>query len=227
MKAPMISLHSEYVSDIFNGRKNLELRTWIPKGYKGPVYIYCTKRTPLYFIKPLRRWSTNKAYKNKAGVSDWSGKVVAKFWFDDYDTYAIEKPKNTLITLLLKDGTLSMDINTEINLETKSCLKIENIYKYAKPNPKCPDKQRWVYAWHIKQLEIFDKPKQLGEFVLMNKHYKLTTFGGWNDEYSLPQYIPLKKPPQKMVWVIHLITSTWLEVQLEKDKEWKPRESIM
>ena len=45
-----------------------------------------------------------------------------------------------------------------LDLYDKSCLSPAEIFRYANG--------RRVYAWHISDLVIFDKPKELGEFGL-------------------------------------------------------------
>ena len=41
-KSLMISIQPEHAYNIINGKKTLELRTWIPKDY-GWVYVYVNK----------------------------------------------------------------------------------------------------------------------------------------------------------------------------------------
>ncbi len=42
-KSLMISIQPQHAFNIMYGKKTLELRTWIPKGYVGWVYVYVTK----------------------------------------------------------------------------------------------------------------------------------------------------------------------------------------
>ena len=49
-KELMISMKPEHAVNILNGKKTLELRTWIPRGYVGWVYVYVTKGKP-YLVK--------------------------------------------------------------------------------------------------------------------------------------------------------------------------------
>lgn len=151
--AILLSLKPEYYPDIFNGDKVLELRKSVPREFgSGWVYIYITKSKPLLYI---------------TGSKDaLNGKVVARFWFDEYDTYSIEKPVKNIMVLILnkQNNSLGMDWFTYENLVNKSCVDIDAIWDYAKLSKNSPDKQRWVYAWHIKQLETFDKPLSLSDF---------------------------------------------------------------
>lgn len=65
-KVPLISMHKKYADLIKQGLKLKELRTWIPKNYKGLVYVVSTKS------------------------SGGSGKVEFSFWFDDYDEITLD-----------------------------------------------------------------------------------------------------------------------------------------
>ena len=174
-KSLMLSIRPEHLVNILNGNKTLELRKTVPKDFKGWVYIYCTRGKDIleYSFLGYRTLRESSFYNNGIGMS-LNGKVVARLLFDDYDTYSIEKPVNNLMVLELNNkGGLSMNGHTQPNLINKSCFDINNIWDYAKPSKNSPDKQRWVYAWHIKNLEIFDKPKELGEFY--KKDYYATS----------------------------------------------------
>src|SRR5690554_6528277 len=85
-KQIMISIQPQHAVNILNGKKTLELRTWIPKEYVGWVYAYVTKGKPylgknhdgnigLYNIPAFGHF-------NKGG--DLNGKVAFRFWFDEF-----------------------------------------------------------------------------------------------------------------------------------------------
>lgn len=187
-KALMISIQPQHAVNILNGDKTLELRTWIPKDFKGWVYIYCTKgvgKTKYHHLYNLTSYNNGKTlfsitHHNKYSlVPDGflNGKVVARFWFDEYeeikerfngDEYIIEK----LDELCLSD------------YEVKEYLG----------NKK-------GYAWHIEQLEIFDEPKQLSEFYVTNKGLTYKYIKEYEDYTNDEVSFRLKKAPQKMQWV--------------------------
>ena len=188
-KSLMLSIQPKHLVNILNGNKTLELRKTVPKDFKGWVYIYCTKGKH-NLIKVKNRYVLEKG--NRLDY-DLNSKVVARFWFDEYDTYSIEKPVNNLMVLELNNkGGLSMDGHTQPNLINKSCVDINDIWDYAKPSKNSPDKQRWVYAWHIHLLEIFDEPLELSDFIV-----GLNYLG----DIIPPTYKKLKKAPQSWQYV--------------------------
>lgn len=140
-KAILISIKPEWVFKILNGDKTIEIRKTLPKcDLPIDVYIYCTKtKTELYgtdkgFV--LTDFGIGSYFKNKKLCN---GKVVAKFTLNKVETIwktkTEENPKH-----LLKN----------------SCLSFEELSNYLNGNVG--------YAWHIDNLEIFDKPKDLNAF---------------------------------------------------------------
>ena len=149
-KALMISIRQEHAFKILTGKKTLEIRTWIPKGYVGWVYVYVTKGKP-YLVKFYNDYPIQKIndYTYQELLDDgnvpMNGKVAFRFWFDDYEYF---------------------------------------------------DE---FYAWHINDLEIFDKPKELIEFY---KWVRKTIYS----DMDCPPYVDdvlvqLTRAPRKMQWV--------------------------
>ena len=202
-KAILISIRPEHLVNILNGKKTLELRKTVPKDYKGWVYIYCTKGKKDILHKYKDKYYTNHYLTFTDSVEVLNGKVVARFWFDEYDTYSIEKPVKNIMALILnkQDNSLGMDKFTYENLVNKSCVDINDIWDYAKPSKNSPDKQRWIYAWHIKKLKIFDEPLALKNFYKHDNkwsvHYKMWERLNHND---LGKYA-LSRPPQSWQYV--------------------------
>jgi len=173
-KSLMLSIRPEHLVNILKGYKTLELRKTVPKDYKGWVYCYCTKSKPylgknhdgnigLYNIPAFGHY-------NKGG--DLNGKVVARFWFDEYETLETDYSM----------WVIAPKRNEEI-LE-QSCLTWEEADKYAN--------YKTLYAWHIKKLEIFDEPKELSDFIV-----GLNYLG----DIIPPTYKKLKKAPQSYQYV--------------------------
>ena len=135
MKQLMITVKPEYLVDILNGNKTLELRTYML--FKGWVNVYCGKGKPyLYKLDDNGNYYiTNVKVNNEIYILN--SKVVCRFWFDEYDVieYDSEQHKSIL---------------------NKSCLTLDQVNNYSKGQD--------LYAWHIKRLEIFPEPKELGEF---------------------------------------------------------------
>lgn len=162
-KELMITISAEHAFNILNGKKTLELRTWIPKDYVGWVYVYVTKGKPYlvkfyndYPIQAINDYTYQELLDD--GNVPMNGKVAFRFWFDEYD--------------ILDYGFREKPYRHQVDL----------------------------YAWHIKDLEIFDTPKKLGEF--QNYVGKVDDTPEWAITSSWQIFHrPLEKGPKKMQWV--------------------------
>lgn len=187
----MISVHSKHIYNMFIGKKLLEVRKWLPKnfdkliakGYRFEVHMYCTKGKP-YLVRRLKNYIDltyyydlkNEKIEDNKVYTTLNGKVVGKFWFDEYDT-------------INSDGTGNYYNNNPIqDIINKSCLTYEQLLDYGKGKP--------LYAWHIKDLTIFDRPRELKEYVKWNKETKWTPDMNW---------IPVQHAPQRMTYVYEVI----------------------
>lgn len=138
-----------------NGKKSIEVRknkalaNAIQKlideyGY-AEIYVYCTKDTKDYLV-----WGTNLIDDsivygteiNASGERNGNGKVMFKFRCYKVDKWEIY-PNN-------------IPNENDNQLLEKSCLSLNELVNYSSGKP--------VYAIHINDLEIFDKPKELSEF---------------------------------------------------------------
>lgn len=199
-KSILLSVRPEHAVNILNGDKTLELRKTIPKDFKGWVYIYVSKSGKnLYRMKNNFYRLTILSGLEILNATLVNGKVVGRFWLDEITNYSIEKWNDSEVIIPLNTLTVFKDTKQEFLRKTQ--LTFNEIWKYAKPNKKAPDKQRFVYAWHIKNLEVFDKPMELSEFYV----YRQQTIYA-NDGLSFPPYAdyikhPLKRPPQSWQYV--------------------------
>ena len=160
----IIAIQPQYVVDIINGKKKLEIRKTCPKifkhlkSYEGcsiEVYIYCTKKE---FPEVVLYSQENMygGYMEHIG----NGKVVAKFTL------------NTVEEIKRKGCDIYTDTMFESTLLDKSCLELDTICHYLK-HEEWQEKEIVVgYAWHIDNLVVFDKPKELSEF---KPHYGYPT----------------------------------------------------
>ena len=185
-KALMISIQPQHAVKILNGKKTLELRTWIPKDYVGWVYVYVTKGKP-YLVKfyndfPVQAIS-DYTYQELLddGNVPMNGKVAFRFWFDEFNKYTFD---NHGVNMYAHD----MD-EYDIPYETleKLCLDNWEVNDYGKGKD--------LYAWHIKKLEVFDEPKQLSDF------YKIDVTKDLPNDYDLKNLFCIKKAPQRSSWV--------------------------
>jgi len=159
-KSIVLSIQAQHVLNIINGDKTLELRKRVPKGFKGWVYVYVTKAKP-------------KIYKDKVWETDLlNGTIPFRFWFDEYDEidrtdYTRKSLDTGLIPVIDNKGKkynyrMIVNVREDYLYEEclESCLTQDEIKKYGNGDD--------LYAWHINQLEIFDKPMQLNDFIGTN-----------------------------------------------------------
>ena len=166
MKTILMSIRPEWVAKILNGEKTIEIRKKFPKDYVGWVYIYCTKdnKQRLYPVALLDKSNQvfKRAYREDKidnRTNYLNGKVVARFWCDK-----VEEIRPSTTTNFTKD----------------SCLTIQELENYLWSNIL------FGYAIHITKLEIFDKPKEIGEFG--------------KGKYNI-YFVPVRKAPQSWCYV--------------------------
>ena len=158
------------------------------------LLLYCTKAKPIlrdyrgkaiydrFVISP-----TDRPFTSDDKQPVLNGKIVAEC---DFEVEEIEKGYGTHHASFDEEGYfddyydyMTKTIDEDILLK-RSCLNIEELETY---NPK--------YAIHIKNLHIFDKPKELEEV------YKIDNVGGKLFTHSL------KKAPQNMM---HVSANRWV-----------------
>ena len=149
MKSVMISIKPKWCELIASGKKTIEVRKTRPK-IETPFkcYIYCTndfadsrtrrKRSEFWIGEPLNNVSKGRYIGN--------GMVIGEFICDFYETIAFSKSEN---------GIGFADCISEY-LTKDACLTKQQAFEYSKSNP--------TYGWHISDLVIYDKPKELSEF---------------------------------------------------------------
>ena len=169
MKSVMISINPKHCELILNGIKTVEVRKTKPK-LEAPFkcYIYCTKGDALaypclnnnkFFILRAnngtiagRRMTENDI--KCSGYSFANGKVIAEFICNKinilFNTYG--NPEN-----YMKD--------TLPEILKKSKLSYEEFSSYVGSRAL----NNHIYGWHISDLNIYEKPKELKEFKKYNR----------------------------------------------------------
>jgi len=147
MKAILMSIRPQHLVNILNGKKTIELRKRFPSDFRGWVYLYCTKAKP-YLCRFFGRYFITDYLdpEVKDGLVK-NGLVVARVW-----VYNIEE------TITINWDTQTQTLS-EFELSVRSCVSIKDL------NNDFVDSK----AIDISKLEIFDKPKELGEFYYYKK----------------------------------------------------------
>lgn len=137
MKAVMLSLRPQWCEKIFNGEKTIEVRKSRPNiSPPFEVFVYQTK---IRF--KVRDWQENFQsiiFTPNGGAEDGNGKVIGSF----VCSKILDLPCETTQPCWLKEKTLLTDRQYIEYLGHKD-----------------------GFGWHITELKIYDKPKELGEFV--------------------------------------------------------------
>lgn len=154
-KAVMLSVQPKWCELIASGKKTIEVRKTRPS-IKTPFkcYIYCTKSNQMLWVTDEQHRYIGIACLTNAkavgGANKANGKVIGEFVCD-----RIEKIEPCFE--YYSDG---YDLDDDILTDT--CLTCEELMQYGKGAP--------LYGWHISDLVIYDKPKELREFYKVGKH---------------------------------------------------------
>lgn len=171
MKAIMLSIRPEWVEKILNGEKILEIRTTCPKEWKNYLsgkavkpkpmkcYLYCTKT-------------------KKTGNAWTDGDVLGfdsyrKIRFCNYCQYEDIMNGRVVAEFTLKEISLiECDSEQHKKYYKDSCLTQDDFITYCNGQD--------LYAWHIDDLKIYDKPKELSKFRTGKKKAFNCGYGNYN-----------------------------------------------
>lgn len=174
MKSVMISIRPEWVHKILDGRKTIEIRKTAPK-IATPFKCY------IYMSSGGWEWRDpfSTAVIPPSGVGamyNGAQKIVAEFVCDRIFPIKV-----------FNNGTIQARY-----VLNKSCVPYDDIVMYIGCN-------RSGFGWHISDLKIYDKPKELHEF---NQCHKCELHVGCKQhEYSCAGEYKLKRPPQSWCYV--------------------------
>ena len=136
MKKVLISIHPKWCELIFNGQKTIEVRKTRPLiDMPFKVFVYETKAQ---FVKSIRGACTTFGYGR--------GKVIGEFVCDKIEKIDIQAQ---ITTTLSERWTFN-------GIAKQACLTAEQLKEYLNGGTG--------YGWHISDLKIYDKPKELNEF---------------------------------------------------------------
>ena len=214
MKSVLISIRPEWIVKILNGEKTIELRKSYPKcELPCKVYIYCTKQgRPLvygdvpcnsgFIEKYTQTYNYSKEYVDKIW-GNLQGKVLAEFTLNKitkHEKNCIDVEDNLCYNFLGEDvkkaGFTFDDKNAvaSINALCEFDLFVEG-YGQGKP----------LYAWHIEDLKIYDKPKELCDFLTQGyRNYDDWLYGDYKGTQSYNDYLEgwvLRKAPPSWCYV--------------------------
>lgn len=153
----LMSIKPKYCEMIANGKKTIEVRKTRPK-IETPFkcYVYCTKE---YYRKG------NGYFQGK-----YCGKVIGEFICNKIDQIHIPTE------LMYEKGIIEFSKRT-LDILNQSCLSYEDMINYSgcsldNYNPR----KEYLYGWHISDLIMYDKPKDLSQFIYLCPEFEKSSF---------------------------------------------------
>ena len=200
-KAVLMSIQPKWCELIASGKKTVEVRKTRPK-IETPfkVYIYCTNNGGSLHIGCGMYGKGLKLYYHKRNIakSDLScinGKIIGEFVCDCIEPFTTDYRSDGLQTDRIVEA---------------SCVDYFELCDYE-VNSYC------LYAWHISDLVIYDKPKELSEFKHECKYADSVTSKycdgcnyyytesnesiGFYSECTCDYLLPIRRPPQSWCYV--------------------------
>lgn len=154
MKSVLISIRPEWCEKIVNGKVTIEVRKSAPKEFPFKAYIYCTKAKSKWQYSDYEGAYVNSkdeiVYAQQHILGEFICDKIYPIKAERYDGGSTECSRKTVFTLLPAE-----EHNALLNATQ---LTNEEIFAYLGGEGK------WGYAWHISDLKIYDKPKELSEF---------------------------------------------------------------
>lgn len=187
MKSVLISIRPKWVEKIASGKKTIEVRKTAPKEVPFKAYIYCSKEKKQDDII----WAGAFGDRGK-----WNGHVIGEFICDKVERFSV--------------GSLRSD-----DVEKLACLSYyEMICYFYKPEELDGKTAKQGFAWHISDLKIYDKPKELRKFRKPLDRVHCSYYGDYCEEgcvgfggtdYFCKEYWNwekgLTRPPQSYMFV--------------------------
>ena len=191
MKSVLLSIRPNWCEKIFNGEKTMEVRKTAPN-LETPftVYVYQTK------IKfKVKNWQENFqsiVFTPNGGVEEGNGKVIGSFVCDRVFELKINGDDY---------GNYWHEWDDEGDIQDM-CLSYEELETYLGKSVG--------YGWHISDLKIYDKPRDITEFAVYGRcaqecsEYDICMkYDSEETRVECPDFAkaPLKRAPQSWCYV--------------------------
>nr|DAN13692.1 MAG TPA: hypothetical protein [Caudoviricetes sp.] len=207
MKNILIAIRPKWVEKIASGQKTIEVRKTAPKETPFKAYIYATRPKKFYKCGAVSTsdellWLANGKVEMGDGFKFWAdgdeyqclnGFVIGEFICDK-----VYNLVNAFGGIMFADENLNQ-LEPQL-FRDMSCLTDEQTADYLG--------NKDGYGWHISNLKIYDKPRELSEFYRICKNPCKPSNGGilCLTTKSLKMNgcdgkIPLTRPPQSYMFV--------------------------
>lgn len=194
----MISIQPKWVEKIANGQKTIEVRKTRPKietPFKCYIYETKDKKYENMGVMGYRKDGTSYNFVNHIG------KVIGEFTCDK--TYEFHEWQLTPSKTFYE-----YDKNNLNSFLQESCLTYEEVCEYRKNLPYFKP----LYGWHISDLKVYDKPRDLSEFktICLGELHKCDNCpyyyyenieDGAYEECCCNNLKPITRPPQSWQFI--------------------------
>ena len=149
MKSVLISIKPQWCEKIASGKKTIEVRKTAPKEVPFKAYIYCTSQKFDGEILLTADKKVERRYRHCRDNGDipLAGKVIGEFICDK--VYSIKNQGSRFVVADEEQGVTN-------EIARQSCLDYDDMVGYLG--------NKDGYGWHISDLKIYDKPRELSEF---------------------------------------------------------------
>ena len=198
MKSVLISIQPKWCEKICNGEKTIEVRKSAPKEVPFKAYIYCTNQKingEILLTNDKKVEGRNRGFRDNGDIP-LAGKVIGEFICDKLTHMQAYRDKNKVLHL------------TNIDSDTlqKTCLKSYELFDYISNRDTHTNVTYNGNLWHISDLKIYDKPKELSDFCIPCKTNcedckKPLFYDCWKEKGKIKV---VTRPPQSYMWVKEL-----------------------
>ncbi len=210
--AVLLSVRPKWCELIASGKKTVEVRKTKPKAEPPfKCYIYCTKPSKKYqTISGCMVLNDDELYRHPTqGIKHGDSIELMRFDGDEYskDNFLNGKVIGEFICAETECFTADYrsDEKQTARIAKQACLRIAELIDYQGELP-C------LYGWHISELVIYDKPKEIRDFCYPTEKYceKEMCGGcpkdqvmGLDGDYAFDceWQRPIKRPPQSWCYV--------------------------
>lgn len=204
--AVLLSVRPKWCELIANGKKTVEVRKTKPKAEPPfKCYIYCTKPSKKYqTISGCMVLNDDELYRHPTqGIKHGDSIELMRFDGDEYskDNFLNGKVIGEFVCDVIFTMSITYsDPTSRIALKEfpYTCLTDRQIIDYLGNGNQ-------GYGWHISNLVIYDKPKELNEFYLKKKCHSCKRSGYessaciYDEDCIVPAIIT--RPPQSWCYV--------------------------
>lgn len=185
MKSVLISIRPKWVQKIASGEKTIEVRKTALKEVPFKAYIYCTKGKDGY------EWLYRVDNNGYGKARSWHGKVIGEFICDKVDAYNFHEGLTEFNSMGLPSRIYGSYLIFADDYKSM-CLSYDEVKSYGN--------RKIIYGWHISDLKIYDKPKELSEFRTPKNPHRIGNSHSW----ILDGYQKITRPPQSWCYVEEL-----------------------